>query len=67
MLGSVQDYPQISITIVNKTDFEALWDEMVRKYHYLGFGMMIGQSVKYLAYAGDKPIAALSSTEAHSM
>jgi SRSO17 transposase len=60
MLGCVRDYAQIAITIANKTDSAALWDEMVRKYHYLGFGMMIGQSVKYLAYAGDKPIAALS-------
>ncbi|MDR1051159.1 MAG: DUF4338 domain-containing protein, partial [Deltaproteobacteria bacterium] len=60
MLGYVRDHPPVTITIANKTDSEALWDQMVRQYHYLGFGKMIGQHVKYLAYVGSRPVAALS-------
>jgi SRSO17 transposase len=60
LLGSVQDLYPISLSIVDKTELEPLWDDMVRQHHYLGFGKMIGQRIKYLAEANGRPIAALS-------
>jgi SRSO17 transposase len=64
MMGCIEDYRPIHLQIVNNTAFESLWNETVRKYHYLGFGKMIGQSVKYLAFAADRPIAAISYNRA---
>jgi hypothetical protein len=46
--------------VVNKTEFERLWDEFIRRYHYLGFKTIIGQHVKYLAWFEDLPLPALS-------
>ncbi|MDR2406250.1 MAG: IS701 family transposase [Deltaproteobacteria bacterium] len=64
MEGSVKDYRPFTLKIVNNTDLELLWDESVRRHHYLGFGKMIGQSIKYLVFAKERPIAALSYNRA---
>lgn len=64
MVGSMRDYPQTSIEIANATDLEPLWDEMIRRFHYLGFGKMIGQRIKYIVREGERPVAALSYNRA---
>jgi SRSO17 transposase len=38
---------------------ERLWDELVRRYHYLGYRQMVGCRLKYLVFHQDRPIAAL--------
>ncbi|MDR3186288.1 MAG: IS701 family transposase [Christensenellaceae bacterium] len=62
--GHVKDFLPITLRIANKTELEPLWDKSIRNYHYLGFGKMIGQSIKYIAWAADKPVAALSYNRA---
>jgi SRSO17 transposase len=62
--GSVEELGPLTIVIVNKTELEPLWNEMIRKHHYLGFGKMIGQSIKYLILVGKIPLAALSFNRA---
>jgi SRSO17 transposase len=64
VIGNVKELGQLTTVIVNKTEFEPLWDEMIREYHYLGFGKMIGQSIKYLIFNGEVPLAALSFNRA---
>jgi SRSO17 transposase len=43
---------------------EAIWDYMVREYHYLGYQKMIGPRIKYMALINERPIAALSYNRA---
>jgi hypothetical protein len=62
--GLVKDCRPISLQIVNKTGLETLWNDVVRNYHYLGFGKMIGQNIKYLVFAKERPIAAISYNRA---
>ena len=38
---------------------EELWHKLVGKYHYLGCLRLPGRSLKYLAFSGNTPIAAL--------
>ncbi|MDR0571425.1 MAG: IS701 family transposase [Rickettsiales bacterium] len=64
VIGSVEELGKLTTVIVNKTEMEPLWDEIIRKYHYLGFGKMIGQSIKYLILDGEHPLAALSFNRA---
>ncbi len=45
---------------VDKTDEEVLWDEIIRRFHYLGYQKMIGQQIKYLVMSGNRPVAAIS-------
>jgi len=39
---------------------EGLWNTLVREYHYLGHRKIAGKRIKYLGFAGCRPIAALS-------
>lgn len=38
---------------------ELLWNCLVNKYHYLGFKVFVGRSLKYLVYSGDRILAAV--------
>ena len=64
LAGSLKEFKPITISLVNNTDLEPVWDHMVRTYHYLGYHRMIGPRIKYLACYGDVPIAALSYNRA---
>lgn len=37
-----------------------LWDNLIGTYHYLGCRNLLGRRLKYLAFSGKRPIAALS-------
>lgn len=36
-----------------------LWNWLVKKYHYLGFKVFVGRSLKYLVYSEDRIVAAI--------
>ncbi len=60
LAGTVKDIRPVEIRMVRQTASEPLWDELVRRYHYLGHRKMPGANLKYLAFARGSPIAALS-------
>jgi hypothetical protein len=62
--SSLAELQPITLTVVNKTEDEWLWDELIKEHHYLGFKAMIGQYIKYLAWPEDRPLAALSFNRA---
>ena len=45
---------------VDETKWEALWDEMVKEHHYLGYEGVIGSRVKYVITLGRQIIGAIS-------
>jgi hypothetical protein len=40
--------PSLRIELVSRTELEALWNQLVKSYHYLGYTRTIGPRVKYL-------------------
>jgi len=64
LTGTVGEYLPLTVSIVNKSELEPLWDYMVGKYHYLGYEKMIGPRIKYLVTYKGTPIAALSYNRA---
>jgi len=64
LAGSLKEFQPVTISLVNDTELEPVWDHMVRNYHYLGYHKMIGPRIKYLACYRDVPIAALSYNRA---
>jgi SRSO17 transposase len=50
----------LSLYKVDETESEALWNHLVKKFHYLGFQQMIGCRAKYLVYLGKKLVGAIS-------
>lgn len=62
--GNLKDLRPLKVLLVNKTEWEPVWDYLVRTYHYLGYETMIGPRIKYLVFHEKRPIAALSYNRA---
>jgi SRSO17 transposase len=58
--GRLKDFSPISLDLVSGTDWELVWDQLVRDYHYLGYQKLLGHRLKYLAFINNRPVAALS-------
>jgi len=58
--GAVHTLPPITVAVASRSAVEALWDQLVRGYHYLGYQKLLGHRLKYLAFLQDRPVAALS-------
>ena len=58
--GLLEGYPPVYLQQVCQCDQEPLWNELVQRYHYLGHKQLLGKRLKYLAFIGDSPVAALS-------
>ena len=54
----------LELAMVRRTPREALYDQLIAQHHYLGPAHGVGEQLKYLAFAGERPIAALGFTSA---
>ena len=55
--GSRSDLKEIRLVQVTRTE-SRLWNELIDRYHYLGYQPMAGAQIRYLAYDGERPLAA---------
>jgi len=53
------EYRRPTLRIVRHTEHETLWNELVDEYHYLGYSVIVGKHLKYIAYFDDVPVACL--------
>jgi SRSO17 transposase len=58
--GAVHTLPPITVVPVSQSGREPLWDQLVDRYHYLGYQKLLGHRLKYLAFLQDRPVAALA-------
>ena len=58
--GDLKALPAISLLLASGSQFEPLWDQLVKNYHYLGYRNLLGHRLKYIAFSGGRPVAALS-------
>ncbi len=58
--GELSLLPPVTVEVVSQTAREPLWDELVRRHHYLGYQRLLGRRLKYLAFIEKHPVAALS-------
>jgi SRSO17 transposase len=58
--GPLAAFAPVGIRLVGNSSEEPLWDELVRRHHYLGYRRLLGHRLKYLAFIRDQPVAALS-------
>jgi SRSO17 transposase len=58
--GSLKSFRPVTLELVSGSDWEPVWDHLVKKYHYLGYRRLFGHRLKYLALIEDHPVAALS-------
>jgi len=57
----------LEIRQVRRTPDEAMFNSLMRQHHYLGYTQPVGEHLKYMVYAGGRPIActAWSSAPRH--
>ncbi len=46
--GSVSQFTPLSLTVVRSGPESALWNELVDRYHYLGYRVPVGANLRYL-------------------
>lgn len=63
----LQALQPLEVYQVRRTGSEALFNALVEAHHYLGYTQPVGEHLKYLVKAGDRPVAcfALSSAPRH--
>jgi len=50
--------------IRRQADQEVLFNGLIEEHHYLGYTQPVGEQLKYLVYAGQRPVAALAFSSA---
>ncbi|HEY7677408.1 MAG TPA: IS701 family transposase [Candidatus Methylomirabilis sp.] len=58
--GDLRTWAPITVAVASHSPAEPLWDQLVRRYHYLGYQKLLGHRLKYLAFVPGRPVAALS-------
>lgn len=54
----------LEIHLVRRTEGEALFAQLLSRYHYLGYSRPVGEHLKYLVWAQARPIACLGWSSA---
>jgi hypothetical protein len=65
--AKVSEVQPLRLKQVRRTSSEKLFNGLISKYHYLGYSQPVGEHLKYIVYAKDRPIAcfAFSSAPRH--
>ncbi len=50
----------LEFRLVRRTEWNPLFGELIEKYHYLGYSQPVGAHLKYMVFAGDRPVACLA-------
>jgi len=65
--GRLRELAPLTFRQVRRTSQEALFNSLLHSYHYLGYSQPVGEQLKFLVYAGNRPVAlfAWSSAARH--
>jgi len=58
------ELPAIELRQVRRTPEEAMFNSLMQQHHYLGYAHPVGEHLKYLVYAGERPIACVAWSSA---
>jgi hypothetical protein len=62
--GSLKAVRPLEFRLVRRTSAEPLFNTLIEQHHYLGYTQPVGEHLKYLVYAHDRPIACLAWSSA---
>ena len=63
----LKDLGALTFRQVRRTGLEPVFEGLIEEHHYLGYTQPVGEHLKYMVFAGDRPVAcfALSSAPRH--
>jgi hypothetical protein len=62
--GTVASLGPLTIQLVRRHEGETLFAQLLGRYHYLGYSRPVGEHLKYLVLAGERPLACLAWSSA---
>lgn len=62
--GKLSDLGPIEFSQVRRTDSESLFNSLIEEHHYLGYCQPVGEQLKYIVFAKDRPIACFAWSSA---
>jgi hypothetical protein len=62
--GVLQELRPVEIEQVRRTDHEPLFNSLMEQYHYLNYEQPVGEHLKFLVWAKDRPLACLAWSSA---
>lgn len=62
--GTLASLGSLDIRLVRRAQGEALFAQLLSRYHYLGYSRPVGEHLKYLIWAQQRPIACLGWSSA---
>lgn len=62
--GNLKDLGPVEFRLVRRTPEEALFNGLIEHHHYLGYRQPVGEHVKYIVYARQRPVACLAWSSA---
>ena len=62
--GRLADLGGLDFRQVRRTPEEALFNALIEQHHYLGYTQPVGEHLKYLVYAGRRPVACFAWSSA---
>lgn len=61
---SLAELGVLAIRQVRRTPEEALFNALMHQHHYLGYTQPVGEQMKYMVFAGERPIACMAWSSA---
>jgi len=61
---SLSALPSITFRQVRRSAEDPIFNGLIEAHHYLGYTQQVGEHLKYLVYAGDRPVACLGWSSA---
>jgi hypothetical protein len=57
--GKLSDLAPVKVKLVRNTPLEPLYNSLIQQHHYLGYRQIVGNHLKYMAFANGQPVACL--------
>ena len=62
--GRLAELGPLTVRQVRRTPEEALFNSLLQQHHYLGYTHPVGEQLKYLVHAGNRPVACVAWSSA---
>ena len=64
IVTTLKDVGPLKFCQVRRSDQEKLFNSLIEKYHYLGYTQPVGEHLKYMVFAGNRPLACIAFSSA---
>jgi hypothetical protein len=64
LASGLKDLGPLEFRLVRRTPEEPLFNALIEHHHYLGYTQPVGEQLKYMVFAGERPVACLAWSSA---